>query len=50
MFGDLSNSSDLMIETYKEDPEGSTQKVISTDDRYCKELLTRNVHYMKLYF
>ena len=46
MFGDLSNSSDLMIETYKEDPEGSTQKVISTDDRYCKELLTRNVHYV----
>ena len=50
MFGDLSNSSDLMIETYKEDPEGSTQKIISTDERYCKQLLFKNVHYMKLYF
>ena len=41
MFGDVSNSSNLMIETYKEDPEGSTQKMFSANDKYDSKYLQK---------
>ena len=41
MFGDVSNSSNLMIETYKEDPERSTQKMFSANDKYDSKYLQK---------